>query len=70
MPKTSKKLADLLAKQDETAKQIAELEAEAAQELGTIAVQAGLHKLDLTNKQLQEAFAELVARFSKTTEQA
>ena len=67
MAKASKKLADLLAKQQETARQIAEIQKEAATEIGQIAVGAGIHTLDLTKKQLEEAFLEVAARFSKET---
>lgn len=50
MTKASKKLADLLAKQEETARQIAEIQKQAATEIGQIAVGAGIHTLDLTKK--------------------
>ncbi|MEQ9587297.1 MAG: TraC family protein [Parvibaculaceae bacterium] len=70
MTKASKKLADLLAKQEETARQIAEIQKQAATEIGQIAVGAGIHTLDLTKKQLEEVFSEVAARFSKGQEQS
>ena len=42
-------------------------ETEAAKEIGDIAVKAGLHSIDISTKDLQAAFAEIAARFSKET---
>ncbi len=70
MAKSTKKLASLLAQQEEIAKQVLAVQTEAAKEIGDIAVKAGLHSIDISTKDLQAAFAEIAARFSKETNQS
>jgi len=69
MAKSTKKLAGLLAQQEDIAKQVLAVQAEAAREIGDIAVKAGLHSIDISTKDLQAAFAEIAARFSKETDE-
>jgi len=64
------KLAILLAQQEEIAKQVLAVRTEAVKEIGDIAVKAGLHSIDISTKDLQAAFAEIAARFSKETNQS
>jgi|GEM_PF-4677010 len=67
MSKTNAKLTSLLALQEKISDDIKAVQALAAKEIGDIAVKAGLHTLDLSPKQLLEAFQEVAARFSKET---
>lgn len=55
--------ADLLAEKEKLSQQIAALDAKTAQQIGKIAVQAGLADLNIDDEQLKKEFEAMAARF-------
>ncbi|EBT5577568.1 hypothetical protein CL259_24145 [Salmonella enterica] len=55
--------AAALAEVEAAKKRLAQLEAEAAERIGRIAIKAGLVDLDLSDEQLGEEFATIAAKF-------
>ncbi|EBW4023106.1 hypothetical protein DPF79_23245 [Salmonella enterica subsp. enterica serovar Hartford] len=57
--------AAALAEVEAAKKRLAQLEAEAAERIGRLAIKAGLVDLDLSDEQLSEEFATIATKFRK-----
>ena len=57
--------AAALAEVEAAKKRLAQLEAEAAERIGRLAIKAGLVDLDLSDEQLSEEFAAIATKFRK-----
>ncbi|HAU8546939.1 TPA: hypothetical protein JEW12_004501 [Salmonella enterica subsp. enterica serovar Agona] len=59
--------AAALAEVEAAKKRLAQLEAEAAERIGRLAIKAGLVDLDLSEEQLSEEFAAIATKFRKSS---